>query len=141
MFQLLYIESTVGTFVGLISLGAYLMLKSRGIAVDGFSWIPVTSLSFVSFMANWAILSLHLVVISETMPANLKEFGTSICLTIIWSLGFIITKLLPFSNEVLGLHGTMFLFAGVCLISAVLIVLFLPETKGKSHDVIMEILQ
>lgn len=40
----------------------------------------------------------------------------------------------------LGMHGTMLLFAMNSLIGAVLIALFLPETKGKSYEEISKLL-
>lgn len=40
----------------------------------------------------------------------------------------------------LGMHGAMLLFAINSLIGAVLIALFLPETKGKSYEEISKLL-
>lgn len=140
LLQILYIASTFGSAVGLISLGVYMMLKSWGVDVEPFNWIPVVSFSFLVFIAAWAILSLPFVVVSETMPELLKDFGASFCLTLVWICGFIVTKYLPLSIQLLGFGETMFLFAAVCLISAILIIFFLPETKGKSYEEIMNLL-
>lgn len=130
--------STIGTALGLITLGTYMMLKSWHYDVDAFSWIPVASFSFVIFIASWAVLTLPFLVISEVMPENVKDFGVSFCMSLLWICAFLMVKLLPLLTESLGFHGSQFLFAGFCLLSALFIVLFMPETKGKSYEQIMK---
>lgn len=112
-----------------------MMLKKWNYDVEEFSWIPITSFSFVIFIASWAILTLPFLVISEIMPEHLKDFGVSFCMTLLWSFAFITIKYLPFLTGTLGFHGSMFLFASVCLSSAVFIILFMPETKGKRQTI------
>ncbi|XP_055302942.1 facilitated trehalose transporter Tret1-like [Sitodiplosis mosellana] len=112
--KFLFIVSTVGTAMGLITMEVYMMLKTWGYDVESYSWIPIASFSFVIFIANWAVLTLPFPVIAELMPENLKDFGVSFCMTLLWSCAFIIIKYLPTLTETLGFHGCMFLFAGVC---------------------------
>lgn len=109
--------------------------------MNNYNWIPITSFSLTIFMASWAILPLPFLVISEIMPEKLKEFGMSFCMALMWLLAFTTTKFLPFLTSALGFHGSMFLFAGICLGSMIFIVLFVPETKGKSREQIMNALQ
>lgn len=117
------------------------MLKSMGYEVGAFNWIPVASFSFVIFIANWGILTLPCLIIAEIMPEHVKAFGVSFCFSLIWFISFVVTKCLPFLLAYFGFHGTMFLFAANCLLSSVIIILFLPETKGKSYEQIMDMLQ
>jgi hypothetical protein len=35
-------------------------------------------------------------------------------------------------NDMMGSHGTYWLYAGVCFATIVFVLLFIPETKGKS---------
>ncbi|XP_055302945.1 facilitated trehalose transporter Tret1-like [Sitodiplosis mosellana] len=135
--KFLFVVSTVGTAIGLISLGTYTMLRTWGYQVETFNWIPIASFSFVIFLASCAILTLPFLVIAEILPEELKDFGASFCMTLLWIVAFTITKYLPFMTEAIGFHGSMFLFAGACLSSAVFILLFMPETKGKSYEQIM----
>lgn len=108
-----------------------MLFKSWGYSVDEFGWIPITSFSAILFVSAWGIQSLPFVIISEVLPEKMKDFGATLCLTNIWFCGFLVIKFLPLLNELLNFHGTMFLFAGICLVSAVITMLFLPETKGK----------
>lgn len=122
-------------------MGVYMMLKSWNICVDTFNWIPLASFSLAIFMASWAILPLPFLIISEVMSEKLKEFGMSMAMALMWFLAFTTTKLLPFLINTLGFHGSMFQFSGICLICMVFIVFFVPETKGKSYEQIMNALR
>lgn len=117
-----------------------MLFKSMGYAVEAYSWIPIVSFSSILFVGN-SMLALPFIIISEVLNEKIKDFGATMCITIIWFCAFLVVKFLPLLNETLDFHGTMFLFAGICLSSAIIIILFLPETKGKSYDEIMEMLR
>lgn len=74
------------------------------------------------------------------MPENIKDFGISFCVALLWILAFGLIKLLPLLIETLEFHGTMFLFAIFCLSGASFILVCMPETKFKSYDEIMRAL-
>lgn len=116
-------------------------MKSWQWNVETYNWIPIASFSFVLFTASLAILTLPFTVIGEIMPESIKEFGVTFCNTFISICAFLTMKFLPFLNESLGFHGSMFLFAGFCLFSALFIILYMPETKARSYEQIMKSLQ
>jgi hypothetical protein len=41
----------------------------------------------------------------------------------------------------IGMHGTMLLYAIVSIVGTILIMLFIPETKGKSIEEIIQLLE
>lgn len=133
--------STIGTAFGQIILASYMMLKTLGYNVEAYNFVPITCFSLVLFLAAWGILTLPFLVIAEIMPENLKDLLISFCVALLWALEFGLIKFLPFLNEIVGFHGSLFLFAAICLTGTVLIVLFVPETKGKSHEEIMKMLR
>lgn len=49
-------------------------------------------------------------------------------------------QFLPSSIAVLGLYGTMFILACLCFVGAILIIIYVPETKNKSIEEIQEIM-
>lgn len=140
-FQFLYVVSTVGIAIGLSTLGVYMMLKKSGVNVEIVNWIPIVCFSFVIFIASWAVLTLPFLVISELMPEKLKDFGCSFCMGVLWTTSFLMIKYLPLLTASLGFHGAMFLFSGLCLSTAVFIIVFIPETKGKNYNEIQNALQ
>lgn len=133
--------STVGIAIGLTVLGVYVMLNPvNSDAPNNFNWIPLASFSFVIFIASCGLRNLPFVVISEILPEKVKDLVMSLCMSLIWLLGFFAVKFLPFLFSTLGFHGSMFLFTAVCIAGVVFIILIVPETKGKSHAEIMELL-
>lgn len=140
-FQFLFAASTIGTALGLITLGTYMLLKSWEYEVEAFNFVPLIGFSLAIFMASWAILTLPFLVISEVMPDNLKDFGASFCMTVLWVGQFIMLKFLQQLIELTTFHGSMFLFSGVCLSCTLFVILYMPETKGRSYEEIMQSLQ
>lgn len=133
--------STLGAAVGLITMGIYMTLKYNDLNNDSFNWVPLAALSAVIFFASCAILTLPFTVIAEVMTENIKDFGVTFCMTLMSTLGFVVLKFFPLFMELLGFHISMFVFAGVCLFSTVFITLYMPETKGKSYEEIMNSLR
>lgn len=138
--QILYTISTIGTALGLGTLGVYMLMKSWGYALDDYNWIPLASFSFGIFIASLAVLNLTFLLIAELMPEQWKNVGVSFCVALVWFIAFVTTKCLPLLIETFSFHGCMFAFAGVCISSAVFIIIYMPETKGQSHEEIMKLL-
>lgn len=61
-------------------------------------------------------------------------------MSILWFLAFAMLKFFPFLTAALGMHGCMFLFAGLSFSGCAFVLIVLPETKGKSFDEIMKLL-
>lgn len=139
--QNLYIMSTIGSMLGYLVSGFYIMFKSWGYSTDGITWIPIVSLSFVILAQSLAISTLSLAVTVEILPEKIKEFGVSFCNTVLGICATIVLKFMPLVSEALGFHATMFLFGGICVPTLIFILFYLPETKGKSYEEIMKMLQ
>lgn len=140
-FQALYIISTSGSIVGYAVLGIYMMLKTLNYPMVGFTWIPIVSFSFIVLVQSLAISTLLFAVNAEIMPESLREFGVSFCNTIAGLTAFIVLKFMPLLAEIIDFYGTMFFFGAVCVPCLLFIIFYMPETKGKSYEEIMELLQ
>ena len=90
--KFLIVVSALGTSLGLAVLGGYMTFKTNGYNVDAFDWIPVTSFSFVIFIANWGVLTLPFVVLAEVMPDKIRNFATTFCMANLWVFAFIMLK-------------------------------------------------
>lgn len=123
------------------TLGTFILLKSLGYSVETFHWIPFGSLLTVILFTSFVINSVTYVVITEVMPPKIKEFGISFYITLVFFFECCIELEMPFAFETLTLDEIMFLFAGICLAGAAFVVMFVPETKGKSSEKILDSLQ
>lgn len=137
----LYILSTGGTTFGFTTLATYLLFRSWQYDVSAFSWISIVSLSIVVFSQTIGLSTLIYSYVAELLPENLREFGLASVNTILSIASFIVLKFMPYMSEELGMHGTMYCYASVCIPTMLFIIFYAPETKGKSYDQIMESLQ
>lgn len=118
-----------------------MMLKSLDYEVEAYNWIPIVSFSFILFISSWAVATISITVVAELMPVQLREFGVSFCVSLFSVCAFVVVKCFPLVASSIGYHGAMFFFASVCLSGAVFIIVFLPETKGKSYEEVMNSLR
>lgn len=107
-----------------------MMLKDWGIHVEVANWIPLVSFSAATFIYAIGIQALALGVIYEIAPEKIKESYTSFCMSFQWFHNFVSTKYLPMYFDFLTFYGGMYSFAAVCILSAIFIILYMPETKG-----------
>lgn len=135
------VMSTVGTAFAMIVMGSYLTLKSMEYDVNDLAWVPIAAFSSIVFFANWGILSLPFLIISEILPDKLKDIGSLMCMTLLALFAAIMLKGLPYMNAAFGLHICLYVFAGICFIGTLVIVRILPETNGKTPAEIQKILQ
>jgi len=96
-----------------------LLLVLAAIGTYGMSLAPIT----------W-------VVISEIFPNRIRGAAVAVATTSLWAACFILTYSFPLLNKGLGPAGTFWLYAAICVIGFVFIRARLPETKGKTLEVI-----
>ncbi|ETN57861.1 sugar transporter [Anopheles darlingi] len=132
--RILLIVSCVGVANGYLTLAAYVQFRPQEATVGSSTiamLLPLACLSFSILLASLGLLTVPFVVMAEILPAKLRNVGSSICMTIVAVCAFALLKLFPPLLATVGLPGTMSLLAMVCLVGAMLITGFLPETKGK----------
>jgi MFS family permease len=74
------------------------------------------------------------VLISEIFPNRLRSLGVAASVSTLWAASFILTYTFPIMNRTMGISGTFFSYSGVCLVGALLVFSFVPETKGRSLE-------
>jgi len=76
------------------------------------------------------------VVLSEIFPNRIRGVAMSIATFALWSACFILTYTFPLLNLALKASGTFWLYGFICLLGFWFIKRKLPETKGKSLELI-----
>lgn len=94
-----------------------LVLVLAAIGCYGMSLAPVT----------W-------VVISEIFPNRNRGAAMSVAVTALWIACFILTYTFPMLNAKLGPSGTFWLYAVICVLGFIFILVRLPETKGRTLE-------
>ena len=74
------------------------------------------------------------VVISEIFPNRIRGAAMSVVVSSLWLGCMILTLTFPYLKAGLGAHGAFWLYGVICVIGFVVILMKLPETKGKSLE-------
>jgi sugar porter (SP) family MFS transporter len=74
------------------------------------------------------------VVISEIFPNRVRGKAMSISVFFLWTACFVLTYTFPLLNERFGPAKTFWVYAAICVAGFIMVLLALPETKGKSLE-------
>ncbi|XP_052892091.1 uncharacterized protein LOC128300161 [Anopheles moucheti] len=134
--KILLIVSCLGVAIGYLTLAGYVQFYLSSapddIPAGVGQFLPICSLSVSILLASIGLLTVPFVVMAEVLPSKIRNIGSTICMTIVALSAFFVLKLFPVLLDTVGLAGTMGGLALVCVVGAILIILFLPETRGKS---------
>ncbi|KAH3678217.1 hypothetical protein WICMUC_001646 [Wickerhamomyces mucosus] len=97
----------------------------------GGAMIAFTCIYIFFFATTWGPVAF--VVVSELFPARVKAISMSLSIAMNWISNFLISLLTPFIIKAIGFkYG--FIFAGFLFVSAIVVSIFLKETKGCTTD-------
>lgn len=74
------------------------------------------------------------VLISEIFPNRIRSQGVSIAVCALWLSSFALTYTFPWIDRTLGSSGTFLGYGGICIVGAVFVYFFVPETKGQTLE-------
>lgn len=142
--RVLFITSSVLSAVSMYVFGFYYFLLSQPRMVDvvkQLQWLPIVSLATAILAASLAIAAAPFFLIAELLPTKLRGRVTTIALGVSWLVAFSVVHSFHFLVEALGVHGTYWLYASVCVVELVFVYFFLPETKNLTIEQIQEVLR
>lgn len=122
-------------------MGTFMRCQEYGYDVSAFAWLPMAGFGMMVFLANWGLMPLPFLVVSEVMPDRVRTTGTSLCMTLLYTIGFVLLKGFPLMVELLGMPGCLFVFAASSMAAAAFVWLRVPETCGKSFEAIQRIME
>jgi len=74
------------------------------------------------------------VVLSEIFPNRVRGTAMALAVFALWAACFVLTYTFPLLNQRFGPAGTFWIYAAICVLGFVFIVMRLPETKGKTLE-------
>ena len=132
--KILLYMSSVSMIVSLTTLGGFFYMKINGMDVHAFSFLPLGS--FVIYVIGFSLGfgPIPWLMMGEILPAKIRGSAASVATSFNWACTFIVTK--TFSNvlEIIGQHGTFWLFGVICLIGLFFVICCVPETSGRSLE-------
>ncbi|KAH8280826.1 hypothetical protein KR054_000294 [Drosophila jambulina] len=146
----LLIPSLVGTGLGELTVGLLKSFASKKFLCNT-GWLGLTLLCFVEYMVSLGVIPVTFVVIVELLPVkvsvglqwNLRKWwlsrgihpqilsvGTSLSVASYSMIMFVVLTIYPLMIDDYGVESVMFMSAGFCFLGAIVLGIFLPETKG-----------
>jgi MFS transporter, SP family, xylose:H+ symportor len=74
------------------------------------------------------------VLISEIFPNRIRGTAVSVAVSALWIACFILTYTFPMLSSRLGMAGTFWTYASICMVGAVFVWCVLRETKGQTLE-------
>ena len=123
----LMVLGSVGLAINYILLGSAFYFQLKGIAVLTLVIVAIAIYAMSLAPIVWVILS-------EIFPNRIRGAAMALATFALWIACFILTYTFPLLNKGLGAAGTFWVYAAICLLGFVFILIKLPETKGKSLE-------
>lgn len=143
--RVLFMTSSMFCFVALCAFGLYFNLlryTENSIVEDGLvqklQWLPVVSLGLLILGSSLACAAAPLFLISELMPTKFRARVAAIAVIQSSITGFVVVQNYHNLMTWIGVDGTHWAFAAVCLMEAIYVYFFLPETKNLTIEQIQQ---
>ena len=107
-------------------------LKGLGSAVPNAVFLVLVLAAIASYAMSLAPVTW--VIISEIFPNRIRGTAMSIAVGALWIACFLLTYTFPIFNAVLGPSVTFWIYAGICVVGFLGILLRLTETKGRTLE-------
>lgn len=129
--RILLWANALGMAVSLVGLGIYFQIYQTTTTI---TWLSILTSVLFSFFFSLAWGPVPWVVMSEIIPLRARGVGTSLATMTCWVMFFIVTKTYVSLESAFGNQGVCWFYAGWCCAAFVIVVLFVPETKGRTLE-------
>ena len=132
----------ITTFLAGIALtisGVFCYLKHhQEIDMKPYGYFLISSVIFYELIIALGLSPLAYMMLGELFSTNVK--GIAVCLANLWSclLAFIVSKLYQVVSDSSGIDVSFAWFAITCFLGIAFIIIYVPETKGKTLSEIQE---
>lgn len=134
----LLLYSTVGLTVCNFTIAVFFLMIRMEVNLYGFSWVPMTACMGYIICNGLGLATVSFAVMGEIMPKHLKSIAGVVFGLTISFLSLVVSKLFQVIADNLGHHVIFFGFAFFSFLFFPFVYYLIPETKGKSLDVILE---
>lgn len=115
--------------------GFFYVQEKNGVeAVESIGWLPLVCLSVFIIGFSCGMGPIPWLMMGELLPSRVRGFATGMCTGFNWTMAFIVTKNFGWMKEALRPYGAYWFFCAVMVLSFFVVVVSLPETKGKTLE-------
>ncbi|XP_069952288.1 facilitated trehalose transporter Tret1 [Cherax quadricarinatus] len=128
----LLIVSSVGSCVGMVSIGVFFYLKQDGFT-NSIGWLPLASLLIYVFFNELGYGPIPWLLSGELIPLAVRTIGNGVAVTAYSLFAFVIGLTFPLLMENISTYIVFWLY-GLFSLSGVALGIFLPETRGRTLE-------
>jgi SP family facilitated glucose transporter-like MFS transporter 8 len=137
--KILMILSNFTMIVGQFGMGTFFYLKNNDL-VDGYEFLTLVFMCIFLIGFSFGVGSVTFVLVGEIFSLNAKKAISPVAQGISFLMSFLVAVFFPTIADAIGMEYTFFIFGACCFFGAIYIIIFLPETKGKSLYEIQKLL-
>ncbi|XP_011346573.1 facilitated trehalose transporter Tret1-2 homolog isoform X2 [Ooceraea biroi] len=124
--------SGVGMTIFMGGMSLYLYLADKGTVMADNGVVPIVCMMMYIFMSTIGFLVIPFAMVGEVFPSKVKDILSGLTAALGYLFSAVTIKLYPDMSLLMGMHGMFLFFAIMSIVGVVFVLLFLPETKGKT---------
>lgn len=132
--RILLIISGAGMGVCLLLMVIRFYLLNQGIEAALMGWLPLIAVNLYIVACSVGFGPLPWFMMPELLSNEAKSWVSSIAVCLNWALAFLVTKFFPIMMNEMGSEATYGTFFVICLLGTIFVMIFVPETKGKTRE-------
>jgi SP family arabinose:H+ symporter-like MFS transporter len=101
----------------------------------GLGWGMVVCTLLYIYAFNFGMGGIYWVMVSEIFPTRIRGAASSLSVVFLWGGNYLVLLVFPTMLDVLKGH-VFYVFAAICALCLAFIGYFVPETKGKTLEII-----
>ncbi|XP_052745398.1 facilitated trehalose transporter Tret1 [Bicyclus anynana] len=114
-----------------VAIACYVYFKQNGWDYEGI-WLPALLINLQFLAVGTGMVPMPQVIGGEIFPLEYRSIGGTISMAAGVGIMFVALKTFPNLTQNVGLEGTYGLYAVILLVNLIALMLWLPETKGKT---------
>ncbi|XP_049807859.1 facilitated trehalose transporter Tret1-like [Schistocerca nitens] len=136
--RILLLISSFVMFICMYLLGLFFYLQGKyGMSyIIDIEWLPLVSICLYVAVYSFGFGPVPCIMMSVLFPRHIKGFASSVTCFLSTVLGFVIAKFFSDLIENVGIASTFWLFSVLTAIGSVFVFFVVPETRGKSLEVL-----
>ena len=135
----LLLISSIGSSLSIAMVALYFNLNYlKVVDTSNLGWIATTGAILYSVMYSIGLAALPFTMIGELFPTNVKGLASTVCIVCCNVLSFFVVQTYQPIVDNLGTHFAFWFYSVISFAGAIFIYLYVPETKGKTLQMIQK---
>lgn len=133
--KVLLVISCAGCSISMFVLGVYFYMKDQRMDVSSLWLLPIATVITFTVSFKFGLGSLPWTLVGELFSSQTKSVAATITTTVCVSLAFATTFLFPTIKEMIGYHGSFWIFSGNALIACLFSLFYIPLSLNVKDSV------